>query len=573
MTLPTKQRLPMTHLYVSLMALGISLSALTPIPPAWGQTGNASDITGVDLVETGTGIFQPTEESVGERPGETTGEAEFGLDNKALEETLVNPSSSAGEIYTLQTQSIINSYAPILQSLGITIEGEEIPSETIALILRQLSDQTGNNTHYVQVSVTEEGDVAITRIPPANPNSTPNAITSDRNFLSPPWLADRLNPKNLGYQLKAIRAGLKPVLYPQLFPLSFDLSQNPETSPSAIVSKYQLTGLTGDKTQRLIQQFRLKIQDSDTFYKAIGQRLYQLLIEPIEADLAADNADTIALSLDSELLGLPIQALNDGEKFLVEKYAVAVVPSFGLTDIGYTDIRKRSLLAMGSSVFKDQAALPAVPVELSTISTNNGQGRSLLNDQFTVNNFIQTFKESVQEGQRPGIIHLATHGEFAPGNYLDSYIQFNDQRVSLPEFRQIAEELSWDSAETAPELLVLSACRSAVGDPIAELGFGGLAVASGSKTALASLWYVSDLGTLALMNEFYAALQLNPVKSQALQQAQLNLLKGSTQLRSGKLILASGRAIDLPGELSQVPDQDFTHPYYWSAFTLIGNWN
>lgn len=570
MTLPTKQRLPITHLYVSLMALGISLSALIQIPPAWGQTGNASDITGVDLVETGTGIFQPTEE---EAAGEATGETEFELDNQALEETLVNPSSSAGEIYTLQTQSIINSYAPILQSLGITIEGEEIPSETIALILRQLSDQTGNNTHYVQVSVTEEGDVAITRIPPANPNPNPNAITSDRNFLSSPWLAHRLNPKNLGYQLKAIRAGLKPVPYPQLFPLSFDLSQNPETSPSAIVSKYQLTGLTGDKTQRLIQQFRLKIQDSDTFYKAIGQRLYQLLIEPIEADLAADNADTIALSLDSELLGLPIQALNDGEKFLVEKYAVAVVPSFGLTDIGYTDIRKRSLLAMGSSVFKDQAALPAVPVELSTISTNNGQGRSLLNDQFTVNNFIQTFQEIIQESQRPGIIHLATHGEFAPGNYLDSYIQFNDQRVSLPEFRQIAEKLGWGSAETAPELLVLSACRSAVGDPIAELGFGGLAVASGAKSALASLWYVSDLGTLALMNEFYAALQLNPVKSQALQQAQLNLLKGSTQLRSGKLILASGRVIDLPGELSQVPDQDFTHPYYWSAFTLIGNWN
>ena len=566
MTLPTKQRLQIAHLYVGLMALGISLSTLTKMPPAWGQTGNASDITGVDLVETGTGIFQPTEE---EAAGEATGETEFELDNQTLEETLVNPSSSAGEIYTLQTQSIINSYARILQSLGITIEGEEIDPETIALILKQLLDQTGNNTHYVQVSVTEEGDVAITRIPPANPN----AITSDRNFLSPRWLANGFNPKNLGYQLKAIRAGLKPVPYPQLFPLSFDLSQNPETSPSSIVSKYQLTGLTGDKTQRLIQQFRLKIQDSGTFYKAIGQRLYQLLIEPIEADLAADNADTIALSLDSELLGLPIQALNDGEKFLVEKYAVAVVPSFGLTDIGYTDIRKRSLLAMGSSVFKDQAALPAVPVELSTISTNNVQGRSLLNDQFTVNNFIRTFQEIIQESQRPGIIHLATHGEFAPGNYLDSYIQFNDQRVSLPEFRQIAEKLGWGSAETAPELLVLSACRSAVGDPIAELGFGGLAVASGAKSALASLWYVSDLGTLALMNEFYAALQLNPVKSQALQQAQLNLLKGSTQLRSGKLILASGRVIDLPGELSQVPDQDFTHPYYWSAFTLIGNWN
>ena len=570
MTLPTKQRLQIAHLYVGLMALGISLSTLTKMPPAWGQTGNASDITGVDLVETGTGIFQPTEE---EAAGEATGETEFELDNQTLEETLVNPSSSAGEIYTLQTQSIINSYARILQSLGITIEGEEIDPETIALILKQLLDQTGNNAHYVQISITEEGEVVITRIPPANPN----AVTSHRHPLGSRFLSHAFNAKNfnpIDFNPLDLSSNLQlKLLGKQGKNKPFDLSQNTETTANSIVSKYQLTGLTGDKTQRLIQQFRLKIQDSDTFYNAIGQRLYQLLIEPIEADLAADNADTIALSLDSELLGLPIQALNDGEKFLVEKYAVAVVPSFGLTDIGYTDIRKRSLLAMGSSVFKDQAALPAVPVELSTISTNNVQGRSLLNDQFTVNNFIQTFQEIIQESQRPGIIHLATHGEFAPGNYLDSYIQFNDQRVSLPEFRQIAEKLGWGSAETAPELLVLSACRSAVGDPIAELGFGGLAVASGAKSALASLWYVSDLGTLALMNEFYAALQLNPVKSQALQQAQLNLLKGSTQLRSGKLILASGRVIDLPGELSQVPDQDFTHPYYWSAFTLIGNWN
>ena len=56
-------------------------------------------------------------------------------------------------------------------------------------------------------------------------------------------------------------------------------------------------------------------------------------------------------------------------------------------------------------------------------------------------------------------------------------------------------------------LLVLSACSTALGDEDAELGFAGLAVASGARSALASLWEVSDEGTLGLMTEFYRLLR------------------------------------------------------------------
>ncbi len=57
--------------------------------------------------------------------------------------------------------------------------------------------------------------------------------------------------------------------------------------------------------------------------------------------------------------------------------------------------------------------------------------------------------------------------------------------------------LNWRNPQV--ELLVLSACRTVLGDQ-AELGFGGLAVKSGAKSALGSLWYVDDGGTLALMS-------------------------------------------------------------------------
>ncbi|NET58419.1 MAG: CHAT domain-containing protein, partial [Symploca sp. SIO2E6] len=119
-------------------------------------------------------------------------------------------------------------------------------------------------------------------------------------------------------------------------------------------------------------------------------------------------------------------------------------------------------------------------------------------------------------------------------------------------------------------LLVLSACRTAVGNDEAELGFAGLAVQAGVSTAMGSLWYVSDEGTLGLMTKFYEELKQIPVKAEALRQTQLAMLKGEVRIEDGQLIVDNER-IPLPPELAQLPDKDFSHPYYWSAFTLIGN--
>ena len=120
------------------------------------------------------------------------------------------------------------------------------------------------------------------------------------------------------------------------------------------------------------------------------------------------------------------------------------------------------------------------------------------------------------------------------------------------------------------ELLVLSACRTALGDEEAELGFAGLSVLAGVKSTLASLWYVSDRGTLGLMTEFYEQLKTAPIKSEALRQAQLAMLRGEVRLEDGKLI-TPGADIPLPPQLAQLDNQTLEHPYFWSAFTMIGN--
>jgi CHAT domain-containing protein len=117
---------------------------------------------------------------------------------------------------------------------------------------------------------------------------------------------------------------------------------------------------------------------------------------------------------------------------------------------------------------------------------------------------------------------------------------------------------------------VLSACRTAVGDEQVELGFAGLAVQAGVKSVLASLWGVNDEGTLGLMSEFYQQLKVAPVKAEALRQAQLAMLKGEVRIEAGELVTSEGR-LSLPPELARVGDQSLTHPFYWGAFTLIGN--
>jgi CHAT domain-containing protein len=72
----------------------------------------------------------------------------------------------------------------------------------------------------------------------------------------------------------------------------------------------------------------------------------------------------------------------------------------------------------------------------------------------------------------------------------------------------------------------------------------------GAKTVMATLWPVEDKSTSILMREFYRLRESGMTKAEALQQAQLVFLNGL---------------------LSSDDGHDFTHPYFWAPFILIGN--
>ncbi len=294
-------------------------------------------------------------------------------------------------------------------------------------------------------------------------------------------------------------------------------------------------------------------------YLSASQQLYQWLIAPIEEELQAEQITNLVLIADDGLRSLPLAALHDGESFIIERYSIGLMPSFSLTDLRYSDLRQAQVLAMGASQFRDKAPLPAVPLELRTITTQLWRGSSFLNESFTLDNLRQ------QRQKQPfQIVHLATHAVFASGDRSNSYIQLWDDRLSLDQLAQ----LRW--SDPPVDLLVLSACETAIGDQQAELGFAGLAVQAGVKSDMASLWSISDEGTLGLMMAFYRNLKDVPIKSEALRQAQLAMLRGEVRIKNGQLLI-NDTALPLSQDLAQLGDVYFTHPYFWSAFTIIGS--
>jgi filamentous hemagglutinin family protein len=316
----------------------------------------------------------------------------------------------------------------------------------------------------------------------------------------------------------------------------------------------------------IAQRFRLEVADPrktrTTSYLKWAQQLYQWMIAPIQEELLARGITNLVFIMDEGLRSLPVAALHNGQSFLVQTYSLGVMPSLSLTDTRYQDIRNAKLLGMGiSESTQGQPPLPSVPVELSTLVNNIWPGRYLLNSEATLNNL-----EGARQTQPFGVVHLATHADFSPGVISNSYIQLWNDKLRLNQVPQ----LGWNNPQV--QLLVLSACVTALGNREAELGFGGLAVQSGVKTALASLWYVSDAATTGLMARFYQDLQSDKVKAEALRRAQIAMIKGEIVLEDGKLTGPGlPQPIQLPPDATSGRDRILSHPYYWAAFTIIGS--
>lgn len=307
----------------------------------------------------------------------------------------------------------------------------------------------------------------------------------------------------------------------------------------------------------VISDFKTNLQDaSSTDYLSQAQQLYNWIVRPIEPELKAARIETLVFVMDGSLRVVPPAALHDGKQFLVEKYASATVAALPLTKLDPRDRTKNlQILAMGlSEAMQGFAPLPAAALEVDTIATKVLRGDAFLNQSFTRNNLeVQRHKHDY------GIIHLATHAEFVSQKPGDSFILLWNDKLRLHQIR---------SLQLGVEMLTLSACQTAVGQ---NLGLGGVAVESGAKSVLASLWPVSDLGTAPLMIRFYQDFQVAPSKAIALRNAQLSLIRGQVKIKDNKIQGIKG-VLDIPLHSQGNISADLVHPFYWSSFILVGNW-
>ncbi|HEY9832638.1 MAG TPA: CHAT domain-containing protein [Stenomitos sp.] len=287
----------------------------------------------------------------------------------------------------------------------------------------------------------------------------------------------------------------------------------------------------------------------DGQYLKLAQQVYDWLIRPFKEDIEASEVKTLVFVLDGPMLNLPMSVLHDGEKYLVENYAIALTPGLQLLDsqplargeitalkAGLSEERKLPLASRPEPLYFP--ALPNVKYELNGIQSEVS-GKLILNNEFTTD----AIQRAINSVPYP-IVHLATHGMFS-SNAEETFILTSDDRLNINQLKQLLRGREEDSRK-AIELLVLSACETATGDEQAALGLAGVAVQAGARSTLATLWVVNDEATAKLMIRFYEELKNTEVsKAKALQQAQLWLMQ---------------------------QDSKYKNPDYWAPFVLVGNW-
>jgi CHAT domain-containing protein/tetratricopeptide (TPR) repeat protein len=318
-------------------------------------------------------------------------------------------------------------------------------------------------------------------------------------------------------------------------------------------------------------------------FKVVSQQLHTWLFpKDLQTELQGTKTtpkiEHLVFALDRVTRYIPMSALFDGQKYLIQDYTVTTIVSADSTrSERLPDTSNTKVLAFGfSNALPPDFLKPltAVVGELNSIlrdetdatdKTLRFPGRKFLNEQFTTANLEQYLPKRQ-------ILHIATHGEFVGGSQEQSYIVLGDGRKL-----KISEMLKLYGLPGV-NLVVLSACQTALASKdstgVEISSVGNAFFEKGVKSVVASLWNVNDGSTSLLMQEFYKHLAEGKTKTAALREAQLDLMTGQkTEKDVPRGNDADVKLTQKPGTTRAPTNQptDYRHPYYWAPFILIGN--
>lgn len=379
-------------------------------------------------------------------------------------------------------------------------------------------------------------------------------------------------------------------LYPIIFNDRIELLL--ETEAGIIRKSVQVSSSVVRKTA---VAFAGHLRDGDDNYLPQSKQLYDWLFRPLEESIAEQHIKTLVIVPDSALRLIAMGALHDGNRFAIEKFAIATVTGLSMTNTSAPAQAVKSLIA-GASEFgpvveklsqaavgqifssdnsskeanrglaknrtirsirsyagrsvaasngdkvtranalREALALPGVGDEVQAISQIL-PGVSMLNAAFTVDDFRRNAESGAYR-----IVHIASHGVFS-GSADTSYILAYDDVLTMDGFQSLLKSEHFH--KNPIELLTLSACETAEGDDRSPLGISGASIKARAKSVLGTLWPVEDNAARKVMEKFYGGLTATHLsKAEALKRAQVELIH----------------------------TDEFANPFFWAPFVLIGNW-
>ncbi len=306
--------------------------------------------------------------------------------------------------------------------------------------------------------------------------------------------------------------------------------------------KVQQVPVPKDLNERL-QRYASQLEsDLEIVDRALSSQLYDLLIRPIEAQIAPNQ--TLAIIATGALQRIPFETLYDNQtqQYLLQKYPIHYLTRLSKVQPQPTPKVNNPSVLVFANPRPTQVELIGTEAQADFLQKTYANSQIYKHQQATLDAFLS-------QSPRFPILHLGTHGCFRPegcpslGMKPNTLLFANSQQYELKD----AVKLGLQNTE----LITIGACETA--REVDEVGLAGLAYVwerAGAKTTLASLWNATDfvqysqqnsseLPTAAILNQFYTNLQQGMTKAEALRQAKL-------------------AHIDL-------------HPFFWAAFILIGD--
>jgi CHAT domain-containing protein/tetratricopeptide (TPR) repeat protein len=323
--------------------------------------------------------------------------------------------------------------------------------------------------------------------------------------------------------------------------------------------------LVEDELNHLIFAVRSALQERSEAFMPAARRLHDILIAPLLPDLA--GAQVLAFSLDGVLRYIPMAALHDGARYLIENFALLVNNDAVDSSTAAAPAYPPRGVGLGSSrAVEDRPPLPGVRDELEAVIRTADNGNGIipgvirLDEDFTA----AALRQALSGGNT--VVHIASHFVFAVAREAASYLQLGDgSRLTMTDI----VDMRFDGID----LVVLSACDTALvggyhqgGSEIESLG--ALVRRQGAHNVVATLWPAADMASATLMRAFYSnRYEGGLALPEALRRAQMGLLRG--EIEPDPLPIPRG-VID-PDEPDTRTSVDARHPFYWAPYVLMGD--